>query len=227
MAMPKPKLWMLHRQHVRRGRVSSLESMTLGDDTGAESDGSALLRRWTAEYGTVQDEAPHQDRETFERRLFDLGLDLLDAAETGNARRLADLMADGFPVNFQHPQTLETALHKAGARSHREVVRALIRSGACDYLIQDSDGRFPHHSAEFFGNDPTIERLLVKKARQQAGRDGVDLFRIQLALLERWANQDWFIALTGGEMHLTASPPQSTRTRARQKQSHKQSHPDS
>lgn len=97
-----------------------------------------------------------------------LGHALLDAARKGDAAQIESLLLETAPVNFQDPATGMTALHYAAAFAARPSFRALMASGKCDVLIRDSNQRLPWELASMAG-DPVIARLLLYKARQQAG----------------------------------------------------------
>ncbi|TQE99605.1 MAG: ankyrin repeat domain-containing protein [Spiribacter salinus] len=205
------KLWRLHQQRIAAHPERSLAEQTFARaltrvETPPEDKqrpryiprlppAGQLLDLWEDEHRDEVDPLESRiDLETCEKRLFVLGLSFLRAAEDNDLVRVTQLLDHEFPVNFQNPRTLETALHSAAARSHRGVIRALVARRDCDYLAQDFVGRFPFNTAYFFGNDPAIERLLLTKARKRARAEGLDLFRAQMELLEKWAREDWYNA---------------------------------
>ena len=66
-----------------------------------------------------------------------------------------------------------TPLHHAAAVGARSVVRMLVKSGRCNYLIQDKWGRYASDLAYEWGQDPAISRLLTIKQTQLAEELGV------------------------------------------------------
>src|SRR5690606_36597763 len=101
------------------------------------------------------------------------GHELLEAARQGaevTVRRFAG--EDGAPVNFQDPRTGATALHYAAAFRARPVLRALIKSGKCDFLIRVRKGRLAWELASN-ADDPAVARLLLMKTARPARERGL------------------------------------------------------
>ena len=90
------------------------------------------------------------------------------AAQQGDARRVEQLIAGGVPVNSRDRATGATALHYAAAGGSRGVLRTLIKSPECDFLVRDKKGRLPSELAGVYGRDPAMARLLLKKEVAQA-----------------------------------------------------------
>jgi len=109
--------------------------------------------------------------------LIRLGKQFLRAAEQGDARRLKLYIDEGFPSTWQDLKTGETALHIAAACQAREALRVILKSGTCDFLIRDAQGRLPSEMAYLYGNDPAVARLLGNKERIQAETQGEKLTR--------------------------------------------------
>lgn len=106
-----------------------------------------------------------------------LAREFLKAAERNNAPLVGAWLEEGFPANWQDRQTEETALHISAAARARGVLRVLVESGLCDYLLRDKGGRLASELAYLFGRDPAAARLLGIKERKQAEAQGITLTR--------------------------------------------------
>lgn len=106
-----------------------------------------------------------------------LGSEFLKAAEQGNANTVLAFIREGFPVTWQDPANGETALHIAAACQARDVLRVLLKTGQCDYLLRDKKGRLPSELAFLYGEDLTVARLLRIHERKQADAQGIKLTR--------------------------------------------------
>lgn len=106
-----------------------------------------------------------------------LGRTFLKAAEQGDADSLLAFIHEGFPVNYQDPRTGETALHIAAACQARPALRAILKTGECDFLIRDRQGRLSSEMAYVYGEDVAVARLLGNKERKQADAQGIRLTR--------------------------------------------------
>ena len=109
--------------------------------------------------------APEDQRE---RLSVQIGAAFLRAAETGNPIEIGAFIKDGFPVDYQDPQTGETALHIVAACKARKALRVLLKSGECNYLLRDNQGRLASEMAYLYGRDPAVARFLGIKERKQA-----------------------------------------------------------
>lgn len=99
------------------------------------------------------------------------------AASIGDEAAVFAFHLAGFDVNKPRGKTKETILHIAATRNARDVIRVLIESGKCDYLIRDGHGRLASEKAYLFGRNPALARLLSIKERKQAEKEGVRLTR--------------------------------------------------
>jgi ankyrin repeat protein len=99
------------------------------------------------------------------------------AADCGDDERLAEFVAQGFPLDVTEPGTGATALHIAAAGGARRAVMTLIESGRVDFLIRDREGRLASEMAGVYGDDPAMARLLRIKERKQADAQGIRLTR--------------------------------------------------
>lgn len=88
----------------------------------------------------------------------------------------ADLFVGrGGDVNVRDDEGL-TPLHHAAARGARHAIRALVKSGRCDYLIRDNKGRYAFELAIEWARDHAVARLLMTKQAQQAARLGLPAY---------------------------------------------------
>ncbi|QYZ64674.1 MAG: hypothetical protein HPY30_00900 [Gammaproteobacteria bacterium (ex Lamellibrachia satsuma)] len=110
-----------------------------------------------------------------ENKLFELGMIFLDAARRGNADKVKEIEKTGFPVNFKDPIHGMTALHYAASSSAKEVVRELVNSKKCDYLLRDQKGRTALDLSYEFGRHRSVERLLLNKTIGQAKQHGMSI----------------------------------------------------
>lgn len=106
-----------------------------------------------------------------------LGREFLRAAERGDEQSVRIFLMAGFPPNWQDPESGESALHVAAGSKARAVVRLLVETGFCDYLLRDAQGRLASELAYMHGEDPTVSRLLGIKERKQAEARGIALKR--------------------------------------------------
>jgi Ankyrin repeats (many copies) len=106
-----------------------------------------------------------------------LGRMFLRAAEQGQVSKLMVFIQEGFPVNYQDPSTGETALHIVAASRARRALRAILKTGQCDFLLRDRSGRLSSEMAYLHGGDVAVARLLGMKERKQASAQGIKLTR--------------------------------------------------
>ena len=118
--------------------------------------------------------APEDQREKLTARI---GAAFLTAAETGNPIEVGAFIKHGFPVDYQDPQTGQTALHIVAACQARKALRVLLKSKECDFLLRDNQGRLASEMAYLYGRDPAVARLLSIKERKQAEAAGIKLTR--------------------------------------------------
>jgi ankyrin repeat protein len=103
-----------------------------------------------------------------------LGLDFVEAARECHAAKLQRLIDRNAPVNFIDPHDRATALHYIAAYRARPALRVILKSGKCDFLIRDGQGRLPSQLAREFGHDDAMARLLLIKEIRQAQAQGID-----------------------------------------------------
>ena len=97
---------------------------------------------------------------------FLVGPLMLAAAEAGNAKRLVSTLEYVRSINFTNDRE-ETALHKAAAKGHRNIIQLLLSKGA-SLEVKDMDGSTPLHRAVRGGHTNTVELLLSKGASLEA-----------------------------------------------------------
>jgi hypothetical protein len=102
------------------------------------------------------------------------GKEFVRAARECNARKLQHLINNDAPVNYIHGPSKVTALHYIATYRARPALRVLLKSGKCDFLIHDGQGRLPSQLAREYGRDDAMARLLLIKEMRQAQAQGVD-----------------------------------------------------
>ena len=112
-----------------------------------------------------------------DRAMISLGREFLKAARRGNPQMIGAFIEEGFPANYQSPQTGQSALHITAATKARMALRVLVGSGLCDYLLRDHQGRLASELAYLFGEDRAVTRWLRIHERRQAKARGIKLTR--------------------------------------------------
>jgi ankyrin repeat protein len=112
-------------------------------------------------------------------QITSIGAEFVEAARECHAAKLQRLIDRNAPVNFIDPHDRATALHYIAAYRARPALRVILKSGKCDFLIRDGQGRLPSQLAREFGHDDAMARLLlIKEIRQaQKGIDPASLYR--------------------------------------------------
>jgi ankyrin repeat protein len=108
----------------------------------------------------------------------DIGERFLAAAEDADPQQLDALATQGAPVNYHDPWNGSTALHYVAAQGARPALRVLLKTGKCDFLARDHEGRLVSEMAGAHGRDLVMERLLLMKEIRQARQTGVPLEHI-------------------------------------------------
>jgi ankyrin repeat protein len=98
----------------------------------------------------------------------------VQAAKECNARKIQQLLDQNAPVNYADSEDQATALHYVAAYRAPPALRILLKSGKCDFLIRDGQGRLPSQLAREFGRDPAMARLLLIKEIRQAQAQNID-----------------------------------------------------
>lgn len=208
------RLWNLYQKSVAEGDIPSFQALGLPGlsrhkwlgftNTYApkKSDKTEtkvidkLLELWRNVYGkdvaAMKKDFNASTPQSQEKQVFDLCMALLHATKTARVNEIKELLAAGVPVNFQHPVTKQTALHIAAGCASSGIVDLLANNEQCDFLIHDQYDRIAWDMAHFFNPDPEIEQFLLKKTKEQAKRDSVDLLSEHRLKLSKWAHQDWY-----------------------------------
>src|SRR5260370_3612469 len=95
------------------------------------------------------------------KEYMQLGLQFLNAAKRGDAKKMKELLSRGLPVNLIDPDDRAAALHYIAAYDARPALRVVMKSDKLDYLVRDREGRLPSELAREFGHDVARARLLA------------------------------------------------------------------
>jgi hypothetical protein len=112
---------------------------------------------------------------------------LAEAAEAGDASRVASLVASGAFADARL-RGGETPLMRACARGYADVARALLDAGA-DASARRTDGFTPLILAAFFGHEEVV-RLLLERGAEAHARTGLG------TTAEKWAESRGFAGVT-------------------------------
>lgn len=99
----------------------------------------------------------------------------LDRAEELLAEA-ALLIENDADVNLQSEDDKATALHYAACYGVRPLIRLLVNSGRCDYLLKDGEHRYAAGLAMEWSGDFALARLLSKHQVRQAHERGVPAY---------------------------------------------------
>ncbi len=127
-----------------------------------------------------------------ERQIFELGMALLEAAKTARVDEIKELLDAGVPMNFQHPVNEQTVAHIVASGGSMSMAKFIVDTNQCDYLIRDKLGKQPWNNAAFFNPDPEIKELILAKTKEQAQREGVNLFEEHKTYLRKWFREPWY-----------------------------------
>ena len=100
---------------------------------------------------------------------------LIHAVRSLSEREVKGLLMADTDVNVQDGDGM-TALHYAALTGARPCIRLLVKSGQCDYLIQDVQGRYAFELAVEWARDYAVGRLLARKQAQQAAAMGITAY---------------------------------------------------
>ncbi len=220
----RQRLWRLYQRNLSEGRQFSLRDwgLPLGQraqqgfvPSGGQTDSAAqrvvenLLVLWETERALDTERAEDQgkdlaltdgpDDSVTEQKVVQLCLDFLTAVDRVNQLQFDQLMAAEIPVNFQHPQHLETALHIACSRPEAApMVETLLERSDIDLLLRDRFGRQAWNNATFFGIDPALTERVVQATEAQAKEEmGLETFyQDYRTYLAQWMDQPWYQGLT-------------------------------
>ena len=116
-------------------------------------------------------EEPPKKRRPSKKQRDEFGYWLIEEVRRGADHVVKKLIEGGANVNVQDERGM-TALHYAASNGARPCLRLLVSSGRCDYLIKDNRNLYAFELAIEWGKDYAVARLLGKKQRQQALKEG-------------------------------------------------------
>lgn len=201
-------LWSLYQRNVAANRQYSLRDCGL--DVGAQtathfvSSGKpldanrarvqTLLARWMQEQSASARPEPGNIGD--ERKIFELCILFLRSADQVHSARFDELLTLGIPVNFQHPHSLETAMHIACSRNAANALTGrLLQHPETDFMLRDHLGRRPWNNAAFFSLESTLaEQVLAATVKQAAteGQSATDFHREYREDLLKWISTEWY-----------------------------------
>lgn len=164
-------------------RVNLFREERLIDEHRAQSEKDDLLQRMREHHEPTSharlpgEELAWKAIQEFVDELLSLRGPFMQAARQGKAETLRAMLARGFPVNYQDPETGDTALHLVAAHQARKALRVLLATGECNFLLRDGQGRLSSEVAYLDGRDPAVSRLLGIKEKKQGAAEGVTLGR--------------------------------------------------
>ena len=103
------------------------------------------------------------------------GRKFMNAAKSGDATILLELLEQDFPVNAREPATSFTALHHTAAHSSEDAVSVLVWREDIDLLKRDGFGRLASELAGRFGENLELSRRLRMLEAAQAQERGITL----------------------------------------------------
>lgn len=110
---------------------------------------------------------------TDEKILMRLGVSFVKAAGHGDHDMVQEYIDNDFPVNFQEPSSLETALHAA---AHQTDLKMLVDTGQCDLLLKDVFGK-PAALNTLLApgrSETEADRFLWDRTKEYAESKGID-----------------------------------------------------
>jgi hypothetical protein len=160
--------------------------------------GKELIDVWNSLFGDT-DLSPRDEKMTDERKIVELGLEFLDAADKVRAKHFYNLLIAGVPVNFQHPKYLETAIHITCSRNAANAfTELLLDHPETDLLLRDQFGRQAWNNAELFGIDTDLAGRVLSDTLKQVKQKRISLETFQQEYQEHlsiWINQEWYYHL--------------------------------
>ncbi len=201
-------LWSLYQRNIVSGRQYSLRDC--GIEVGARSitpfvssvmspsAAQARVQKLTAYWALHQSTNPSSTSPALddERRIFEICMQFLHTADQADAARFHAFLDLGVPVNFQHPRSLETALHITCSRNTaNRLTEQLLRHRETDFMLRDHLGRRAWNNAVFFGLESTLAQQVLDATLQQAiaeHQSEADFHSSYREDLRRWISTDWY-----------------------------------
>ncbi len=205
----RDRLWRRYLQNVGAGLQHSLRDWgipvgqegSFGLVSDAQSDKEVqervarLIAMWVSQADDT-DASGKGGEMTDERKIIELGLEFLKAADQVRPQRFYKLLDAGVPVNFQHPQYLETAIHITCSRNvANALTERLLTHREIDLLLRDQFGRQAWNNAELFGINPELAKRVLDATLKQVEQQQINLetFRQEYQkYLSSWMDQEWY-----------------------------------
>jgi hypothetical protein len=155
-------------QYLSDGMISlDFDSGLVG--VGADDFIKALIINLSAqEQGKESDDFMEEDK------LVQLGIEFVNAANRRDHQTMKRYIDNEYPVNFQHPKSLETALHAAAWNNDVEAIKMLLDTGKCDLLISDRYGKIPATNSVVRYENEEAANLIAEATRKAAKEAGIN-----------------------------------------------------
>ena len=149
---------------------------------------SAIFQAFSISTSQPLIESDNRMSNDVEKRLVELGLDFIQAVDSGDFQTVQKFLDFDFPVNFQHPKFLETALHRVAGMQGDDAIKMvdlLSSTGKVDYLLKDSFGKYAVDNALICGEIESAE-ILSEPTRKASKLAGLDYDSRQVDMLVNW-----------------------------------------
>ncbi|SEP93003.1 ankyrin repeat domain-containing protein [Nitrosomonas ureae] len=170
----------------------NLISMGFEDDTlrfGVEDIIEGILRNLRIDKGTTK------ERDGFmveAAKLTELGIAFVEAADKCDRETMQRYIDNGYPVNFQHPKTLETALHNSVFHHDVKAIKMLLGTGKCDLFLQDRASKIPYMNAHLAEPNDEVAQLLIEPMEKAAIEQGINLPKLVAELTYEYEREMGF-----------------------------------
>ena len=216
------RLWRLYQHNIRHNKQFSLRELDVpvGEDRSRhfvnvgqldpqlQKKVDRLLALWQQHRQAVDHNRDDSDVDD-EQKIVELGLAFWEAAEHVRRQPFYELLATGVPVNFQHPQFLETALHVTCSRNAaNDLTEHLLDHPEIDLLLRDQFGRRAWNIATFFRIQPDLTDRVFQATLQQAiedeGQTAEEFQQDYHRDLSKWMCTEWYATLARREGEILA-----------------------
>ncbi len=115
-----------------------------------------------------------------ERKLFILGNEFILSAEHDLVSDGKIMIDAGYSVNFQHPKTMNTALHVAAQMNAFRFARMLVETEKINYLLKNNRSYYPTDYAYKYIKDLDLAEKIKQYTLEQAETEGekIELYSI-------------------------------------------------
>lgn len=183
------RLYKLYQRNVASGLQKSVhdlisEDLSAQDNViwmGFEDDAlkfdvediiEGILRNLQINKDTKKERDGFMDEAT---KLTELGIAFVEAADKCDRETMQRYIDNDYPVNFQHPKTLETALHNSVYHHDVKAIKILLDTGKCDFFIQDRASKIPYMNAHLARPNNEVAKLIIKPMKKAAEEQGINL----------------------------------------------------